>query len=332
MSNQLIRLKTGEDDAGRRLDRILRKALPDHSLSLIHRLLRQGKIRVDDKPARPETRVLSGSVIQIAARTDPQKRSDPSCQHPRAVLPPLPDVLAKGSGIVFFNKPAGLASHGAGSLDAIVKAHHAARRSSAPSISFKPGPLHRLDRPTSGVIAFSESLAGAKLFTELLRERRIAKTYLAIVEGRVPTNGELIWKDVLVRDKSARKTFIGADESAPNSMGSPRESPAPPKIATTIIRVLASGDCHTLIEARIATGRTHQIRAQAAAHGHPLAGDVKYGGRRMAGGFLLHAWKIEFDRDIDDLPRSISAPPPEPFMASISSLFGRSPPGISQEP
>ena len=318
---ETLRLETGEDDAGRRLDRILRKALPDHSLSLIHRLLRQGKIRVNGKPARLETKVLAGSVIQVETLAEPQKRLGHSPQNNGGVLPALPEMLAKGSGIVFFNKPAGLASHGAESLDAIVKARYAARPPS-PSLSFKPGPLHRLDRPTSGVIAFSESLAGARLFTELLRERRIAKTYLAIVEGRVAASEALTWRDVLLRDKSARKTFV-------EEAGGDAKPPAPPKAAETEIRVLARGDCHTLIEARIVTGRTHQIRAQAAARGHPLAGDAKYGGHlakgRPGGEFFLHAWKIEFDRDIVGLPRIFLAPPPEPFAARILDLFGRSP-------
>jgi len=303
-------LQTGTDDAGRRLDRILRKTLPNHPLSLIHRLLRQGKIKVDDKPARPETRVQPGSVIQIATQGEPEKQERHSKKN-GAIHAPLPEVLAKGSGIIVFNKPAGLASHGPKSLDTLVKAHWLPP---APSLSFRPGPLHRLDRPTSGAIAFSENLEGAKLFSELLRERRITKTYLAIVEGRVlaTPSGELSWRDALLRDRDEKKTFVETTKGAPA------------KSAETLVRVLASNNCHTLIEAKIATGRTHQIRAQATAHGHPLAGDVKYGGGAIEGGvFFLHAWKIGFDQDIDGLPRVISAPLPKPFLAKIISAFGR---------
>jgi len=300
-------LTTGMDDAGRRLDRILRKALPDHSLSLIHRLLRQGKIKLDGKSAKPETRVWADAVIQIPTQKEPQnspytsQKNDPS-------LPRLPEILARGSGIIVFDKPVGLASHGPESLDTIVKAHYAAKPPS--SLSFRPGPLHRLDRPTSGAIAFSENLAGARLFTELLLNRRVAKTYLAIVEGRMQ-DGELSWQDGLVRDKTAKKTFVGGEEF-------PSE-----KVARTSVRMLACNDSFTLMEASIVTGRTHQIRAQAAAHGHPLAGDVKYGGSKIQdGGFFLHAWKIGFDLDIVGLPRLIIAPLPKPFMTRVTALFG----------
>ena len=330
-----IRLTAGTDDAGRRLDRILRRALPDHSLSLIHRLLRQGKIRVDDAPAGPETRVQPDAVIQIETQREPKPRSEPSREN-RAPQASLPDILANGAGIIVFNKPAGLASHGPESLDTLVKAHHARERQSARSLSFRPGPLHRLDRPTSGAIAFSENLAGARLFSELLREGRIAKTYLAIVEGRPAVSrgpavsrepivkpkstGEMIWRDPLRRDGAARKTLVATARDTDGSLA-----------AETRARLLASGDRYSLMELEISTGRTHQIRAQAAAHGYPLAGDLKYGGHpiqghpkadRDAGGFFLHAWKIEFDRDIDGLPRIVRAPLSRPFLALLRVFFG----------
>jgi len=307
-----VRLKTGADDAGRRLDRILRKALPDCSLSFIHRLLRQGKIRVDGGTVKPETRVPADAVIEIATSEKTRLRPGSSPMGNRLepgglrVPAALPEILARGSGVVFFNKPAGLASHGPGSLDAIVKARYAERPSG--SLSFRPGPLHRLDRPTSGVVAFSESLAGAKLFTELLRERRVTKTYLAILEGRL-ASAEPLWRDELARDETARKTFVaGSADSG--------------KFAETGVRALACNGSHTLVEANIVTGRTHQIRSQAAARGNPLAGDVKYGGRPEPDGFFLHAWKLEFHAEVACLPRIVVAPPPPGFAERARSLFG----------
>jgi 23S rRNA pseudouridine955/2504/2580 synthase len=83
----------------------------------------------------------------------------------------------------------------------------------------------------------------------------------------------------------------------------------------------------TLLLAEIETGRTHQIRAHAAAHGHPLAGDIKYGGHvldggRRGGGFFLHAWKIELRETAPSFPHSITAPLPEAFGERIRALFG----------
>ena len=306
----LIRLNAGPDDDGRRLDRILRKALPDCPLSLIHRTLRQGGITVDGRVAGPAGRVRSGSSIEVRLEKEARRRKADSGPSERA---PLPELLASGAGILFFNKPPGLASHGRGSLDRLVKARYA--DGGRESLSFRPGPLHRLDRQTGGIIAFSETLAGARLFSGLLHERKIGKTYLAVVEGPLPEGSELIWEDRLVRDAVSRKSLVcGADSGRG-------------KDAASMVRVLASNGRLSLIRVRIATGRTHQIRLQAAARGHPLAGDLKYGGRRIAGEengvFFLHARKLEFHEEIEGLPRIIEAMPSEGFREQVGRNFGR---------
>jgi 23S rRNA pseudouridine955/2504/2580 synthase len=213
-------------------------------------------------------------------------------------------ILWRGAGIIVFNKPPGVATHGKDSLDTLVKTWLEGKLPA--SLSFKPGPLHRLDKPTSGVIAFSETIEGARLFSRLLRERKAAKTYLAIVEGRI--TGDEVWQDELIRDTRAKKTFTGG------AAGS--------KDALTAVKALAFNGSFTLIEARILTGRTHQIRAQAASHGHPLAGDVKYGGHGFPGGFYLHAWKLKLGEHLEGFPQPLVAPLPESFRSHISALFG----------
>ena len=303
-----IELKAGPDDAGRRLDRILRKALPEYSLSLIHRLLRQGKVRLNGKPAGPDARIQAGNVIQIGSGEWGVGSGDtpatPSSSDPYSLLPTLHSlILWRGSGIIVFNKPPGLATHGKDSLDTLVNAWLDGKLPA--SLSFKPGPLHRLDKPTSGAIAFSETIEGARLFSRLLRERKAAKTYLAIVEGRA---GDQVWQDDLIRDTTAKKTFTGGETGSKNAL--------------TAVKALASNGSFTLIEARIVTGRTHQIRAQAAAHGHPLAGDAKYGGHSFPGGFYLHAWKLELGEYLEGFPQPLIAPLPESFRSRISALFG----------
>ncbi|MDR1839188.1 MAG: RluA family pseudouridine synthase [Treponema sp.] len=290
-----MELITGENDKGRRLDRILRKALPDHPLPLIHRLLRQGQVFVNGKPAKAQDRPDYGVKISIPSLKDAPK---PAPETP--FLPP-PAIIWEGPGLIAVNKPAGLAVHGPESLDSMVRSFLADKIT--PSLSFKPGPLHRLDKPSSGIVVFSTDIDGARLFSALMRERRVKKTYLAVVEGNVKK--EEIWEDELFRDREKKKTFVSQDG----------------KDAVTAIKPLASNGEYSLIAAQIATGRTHQIRAQAAARGHPLAGDKKYGGHGKAG-LLLHAWKLEF------LEYSIEAPIPEafksgppPFLTSITTLF-----------
>ena len=331
-----INLITGPNDEGRRLDRILRKALPDYSLSLLHRLIRQKKILVDNAPVNLDFRVKTGMYIQVNYR--PQRinqQADDSmknnlvnyrCQrvndksklehemnpvnyhcelvNDNKISPsPLPQILFKDKGIIVFNKPAGLASHGKHSLDTLVKNY--LYQTLTPSLSFMPGPLHRLDQHTSGAITFSQNLKGAQWFSHLLRERKIIKTYLAIAEGRI-NNGQK-WQDELVRDKSIQKTFISNyKKESVKSLD-----------AVTIVKSHASANNYSLIEVQIITGRTHQIRAQAASHGHPLAGDRKYGGQPFAGGYFLHAWKLE----CPDQGLYICAPLPALFRQKIKLLF-----------
>ena len=294
----MIEMSAGPDDGGRRLDRVLRKRLPNLPLAAIYRLLRQGRVRVNGGPARGEYRIRAGDRISlgIAPEEVPSKaevRRPPDMRGLQIVL--------ETADLLFCSKPAGLVVHGPASLDTLVQAYLAPARSD--SLSFKSGPLHRLDQGTSGLIVFSKTLAGAQVFSALIRERRVIKRYAALVEGRVA--GPAVWEDRLGRDRSRRITGPGA------------------KSALTRIRPLAAGPSYSLILAEIHTGLTHQIRAQAGLHGHPLAGDRKYGGGLQAGGFLLHAWSLEFPPDAGlSLPRLVSAPFPAGFERRIQELLG----------
>jgi 23S rRNA pseudouridine955/2504/2580 synthase len=354
----IIELKAGPDDAGRRLDRILRKSLPQYSLSLIHRLLRQGKVTVNGKTANPNDRISSLSLIQLTIETPVNhadanhrlqsgNKKDTSVNNRHELVNKerilvkyrsqrvnkkdgmqdqssvfLPEIIWRGSGIIVFNKPSGLASHGKNSLDTLVKTWLIGKIK--PSLSFKPGPLHRLDQSTSGAIAFSESLEGARWFSRLLRERKVSKTYLAIVEGKII--GDEVWRDNLVRNKTIKKTFIREQPTEDEDCEAKYD-----RNAVTVIKALASNGSYTLIEARIITGRTHQIRAQAASHGHPLVGDKKYGrmyirtlpfpAQNQHYGFYLHSWKMEPEERIEGFPQPLIAPIPEEFLLQIKLLF-----------
>jgi 23S rRNA pseudouridine955/2504/2580 synthase len=288
---------SGEDDKGRRLDRVLRKTLPDHPLPLLYRLLRQGLVLVDGKPAKAQYRLNCGETITIPLSPPCLENSVKTRFNKRLAVP---DIIWQDRGLIAVNKPAGLEVHGLESLDAMVNAFLTGKL--PPSLSFKPGPLHRLDKPTSGIVVFSTNIEGARLFSSLLRERKVRKTYLALIEGLVEK--EETWQDELVRDFEKKKTSAFKSPSA----GS--------KTAVTVVRPLAANGKYSLITAEIRTGRTHQIRAQAAAHGHPLAGDGKYGSRER-GNFFLHAWKLEF------LEYSIEAPLPEAFDKKTTEIFNR---------
>lgn len=289
-----MELITGDNDKGRRLDRILRKALPGHPLPLLHRLLRQGRVFVNNKPAKANDRLDSGVKISIPSLEDAEK--------PAVAVKflPCPEILFQGSGLLAVNKPAGISVHGNDSLETMVRSFLADKLPA--SLSFKPGPLHRLDKPSSGIVVFSAGIEGARLFSSLLKEQKVRKTYLAIVEGNIEK--EEIWEDILTRDKIKKKTFV-SQKKYDNG-----------KIAVTRVKPLSTAGGCTLVIAEIATGRTHQIRAQAAEHGHVLLGDKKYGSN-FKGGFFLHARKMEF------LGFNIEAPLPQRFIKKIEELFGK---------
>lgn len=293
------------NDGGRRLDRILRKSLPDMPLSRIHLLLRKGLVMLDGKRAQGAIRVKEGSRITLLG-TEPGSESKPLPVR-EAVSPiPPPQILWEGEGLLILNKPAGLLAHGQGSLETMVHAYLAPRL--LPSLSFKPGPLHRLDRQTSGIMVFSTGLEGARYFSGLMQKRQVKKSYLALVEGKLDIPA--VWEDELIRDTHTSKTFI-AEKRAPGA-----------KDAGTCIVPLAVSPDYSLIKAEIRTGRTHQIRAQAAFHGHPLAGDRKYGGS-PPGRLLLHAYTLEFpQRRESEPPLRLKAPLPEPFSRRIRAIFG----------
>ncbi|GHV16025.1 pseudouridine synthase [Spirochaetia bacterium] len=326
MDQELI---AGADDDGRRLDRILRKALPGLPLSLVHRLLRKGRVLVDGVRAGGDLRVRAGAVIRVRGMADggfgeiglhdgkvSADSGTGSAGNARQIavtdIPAL-DILFEGAGLLILNKPVGVAVHGENSLEEQVREYLAGKLER--SLSFKPGPLHRLDKPTSGVIVFSRSLEGARFFSGLLRERRIRKWYLALLDGSIQK--QQTWEDRLVRDTRQEKTF-------------PSLGDEPGKPGRTTVTPLTDTGSYTLARLEIHTGRTHQIRAQAAIHGHPLAGDRKYGGSFLSGGLLLHAEILEFP-EISELVgtemeklagKRITAPVPAAFQGKIRSLFG----------
>jgi len=326
-----MELITGQNDKDRRLDRILRKALPCCPLPLIHRLIRQKQILVNGKPGKAQDRLKCGDNIFIPDLNDVKQKINPQFNINKRAdhnLKPL-SVIWEGCGLLAVNKPAGLSVHGKNSLDTMVRFFLEDKL--PPSLSFKPGPLHRLDKPSSGIVVFSSSLEGGRLFSSLMQEHKVKKTYLAIVEGKAEKKE--FWRDDLFRDKEKKKTFI---ETKTNNLNN--------KNAITKITPLAASENHSLIKAEIETGRTHQIRAQAAFHGHPLAGDVKYGGRRIIRNvelemrsekrerdkeqtaknrepsekkavFFLHAWELEF------LMYSLEAPLPQEFCEIVKMIF-----------
>lgn len=298
-----------EDDSQRRADRVLRRLLPHRTQSQIYSAFRKGLIKLNSEKIPPSRLTQKGDELSVAAFLfeDAQPEAAPSENAPHAA--PRNSALEnsrqknfieeitvfKNEHIVFLNKPCGMSVHGKGSLAEIFSD---SPQKSAPSISFRQGPLHRLDKNTSGLIAFSASLSGAKWFSEKMRNHEIRKSYLGIAEGKI--SQEQTWRDEI----------DGKD-------------------ALTIARPLAHGNIDgldlTFAEYKILTGRKHQIRAHGASHGHPLFGDEKFGGQGRAasarGQYFLHAYKMELPPNELSLPNLLKIALPETFSDFLKTYF-----------
>lgn len=296
----------GENDAGRRLDRILRRLWHQAPLSHIHRELRLGHVRVNGRPRKGAYRVEPGDRIALAGGDPDDIAGTRAERAPTPVSTPRVEAVWENEHLAAFSKPAGTPTIGEGSLEEAVTPGLAV--AAQDSLSFRPGPLHRLDRNTSGLILFSKSLHGARRFTELQEAGELSKLYLGIVGGELEAPGR--WDFPLTRDKKRRVSLV-------RPKGRPAETAYHPLAA-------ASDGALTLCLFVIRSGFTHQIRAHAAAGGAPLAGDRKYGGPPLLGaGYYLHAVAVVPEAsDAFFGCELIWAPPPPRFLRVVESYFG----------
>jgi 23S rRNA pseudouridine955/2504/2580 synthase len=207
-------------------------------------------------------------------------------------------VLHEDNGILALNKPQGIDAQ----IELCALARVYLEGKLPPSLSFSPGPLHRLDKGASGVMVFGKSLAGAREFSELLRGGLLQKTYVALLEGSL--NAPQVWQDKLAYSNTLQRTLLADSGRA--------------KYAETRALPLEVCGGLTLAKINIVTGRRHQIRAQAAARGFPLYGDGKYGGKNSPP-FFLHSRRLVFPPG-STFPRSISAPIPPDFEQKLIEL------------
>ncbi len=291
------------DDDDRRIDRIVRKFLPDLPLSAVYRHLRNGYIRIDGSRAKPDARIREGQTIMIALRIVGAEAEAGASARPESVLSAPSagriQVLLETPDILVLNKPAGIPVHGEGGIDAMVPQAPGA----LDSLSFRSAPLHRLDKGTTGVLVLSRSLAGARWFSSAISENRVGKEYVGLAEGHLAAEAEWSGTDGSGRSMTTlAKPLAFAPDSLSRGM--------------------------TLVSYRILTGRKHQIRIQTSERGHPLAGDVRYGGGTRspagAGVWLLHSWKITFPDDRPSgIPSGLAAPLPRAFARAILETFGQ---------
>lgn len=286
------------DHAGRRVDNFLAHVLGGLPRSRLYRLLRKGEVRVNGGRVGADTRLQLGDRVRIPpVRLAVAEASAP----PQALLDRLRDaVLHEDDGLLVLDKPAGLAAHGGTGLAyGLIEALRALR---GPGVTLEL--VHRLDRDTSGCIMVAKTHRRLRALHDALRAGQVEKHYLALVAGRWrPQKLRLESRLAKVRDGQAEARIEEADDG---------------KLAVTVFDFVEDWPGATLVGADLDSGRTHQIRVQAASAGHPLAGDPTYGdpdfnARMRALGLkrmFLHAASLRIpDGSRDGLIVSAALPP-----------------------
>jgi 23S rRNA pseudouridine1911/1915/1917 synthase len=302
------------ESAGVRLDRFLAEQLPELSRTRIQGLVEEGRVRVDGISRKPSHRVEPGEKVYLEIPAPP-----PPGVEPEAI--PL-DILYEDEALAIINKPAGMVVHpGAGlshgTLVAALLAKFGSGSLSTIGGPLRPGIVHRLDKETSGALIVAKTDAAHRKLVEEFRARRIEKTYVALLHGSVKSDAGRI--ELPVARDLRRRTRMTARR---------REG----REARTDWQVGLRVGAFTLVQARLHTGRTHQIRVHFSAIGCPVVGDTLYGAPRaerigkevlppLARNFL-HAARVAFDHPITGRRVDVRAPLPKE-LSDYLRMLGR---------
>ncbi|SFB20994.1 23S rRNA pseudouridine955/2504/2580 synthase [Cohnella sp. OV330] len=284
----MINRKVTPSESGKRLHRFLRNLLPNVPLGQIYKMIDSGKVRVNGKRKKQDYELAAGDELAIYMEEEQYKEASIGQQKTKYVgVNADVHVVYEDDQLLVALKPAGMLTHPdqTDQRDTLINRVHAYlyRKGELDSPMFMPATANRLDRNTSGLVLVGKTAGMLHQLNQWIQKHELKKYYVTIVEGRLEGEGELT--DELVRDEKRNRTRVA---SAANAADEKRLS------ATTRYRALSQGDGYSLVEIELVSGRTHQIRTHFQSIGHPLLGDVKYGGKIYAGinHQLLHAWRV----------------------------------------
>lgn len=275
-----------------RLDRFLTGSLAPLSRTRVQRLIDEGAVTVNGRkePARRLLEKGDRVVVQIPTFS----------ALPPAAVESVP-ILYEDADLIVVDKPAGLVVHPAGPhrTDTLIqrlwpKLSAGWADSGQRPATDRPGVVHRLDKGTSGVMVIAKTPAAAENISRQFSDRTVKKTYWALVEGTITAPGRI-------------RSLVGRSRHAPQKMST--ETGRPSETEYSVLKNFPTLPPRTLLEVRPRTGRTHQIRVQLAALGHPLVGDTLYGGTPGPRP-LLHAHKLEFRHPRTKKNLCYVSPPP----------------------
>ena len=294
-----MHLTSEPPDAGKRLDQLLHERLPQFSRSRIQEWIRGGRVHINGSaPGRASQIVRAGDSIDVDPAEPPPLRATPEAIPLR--------ILYEDDDVIALDKPAGMVVHaGAGvhSGTVVNALLHRFEKLSTTGGPLRPGIVHRLDRFTSGVLLAAKNDAAHHALAAQFSGRQVEKVYLALVHGSVEAETGRIERPI-ARDPQRRVRMTARLRQG--------------RAAVTEYRVTRRLSGFTLLEVRIGTGRTHQIRVHLSSIGHPVAGDTLYGapaniaGQPPLGRYFLHAQRIRFRQPSTGEEILVEAPlPPE---------------------
>jgi len=302
-------LEVGEEGVAQRIDNFLLRRLKGVPKSHVYRVLRSGQVRVNSARVKPDYRLRSGDRVRI-----PPVRVAEATKPPPTRIPALPVAYEDAARLVI-DKPAGVAVHGGSGLSYGAIEALRASRPHAKTLEL----AHRLDRDTSGLLIVAKKRSALTALHAMLREGRVDKRYWAIVHGRW-AKGE--------RELSERlhKYVTGAGERRVAVHDAGQE-------ARTRVRPIETGARFSLLELRLLTGRTHQIRVHLAHAGHPIVGDDKYGDRALDGPLeragakrlFLHARALAFAHPASQEALRITSPLPADMRSFLETQLALRP-------
>jgi 23S rRNA pseudouridine1911/1915/1917 synthase len=291
-------------DHGLRLDAYLSKRKRERSRSEWQRLIDLGAVLVNRHPAKPALRLTEGDRVDVLATPEHV------APRPEADIPL--DVVYQDRAVIVVNKPAGLVAHPApgnesGTLVNALLARYPELQD--PTGELRPGIVHRLDKDTSGLMVVGRTASAVAALQAQMKRRGAVKRYLVLVGGRIAEDHGQIDAPIARSATNRQKMAVRAD-------GKP---------ALTEFQVLERFGEWTLLEVRIHTGRTHQIRVHFAYIGHPVAGDGTYGRGRAPASLrrqFVHAAFLAFDSPIDGRLQEFTAPLPPDLELVLEELRG----------
>lgn len=284
-----------ENDGNQRLDRFLSKAVPDLPAGLVQKFLRKKRIKVNGAKTEGRRRLRAGDTVTLYIPDAFFTRVPEQYAYLKEVGCKL-EILHEGAGILILNKAPGVLCQpdrpdDRESLVTQVQSYlfQTGKWHPAEEASFVPALCNRIDRNTGGIVLAAGTAQALQEMNMRIREGQVKKYYLAALCG-TPTEKEGLLEGYIVKDGNTNKVSVSSRA-------------AEGKAARTRYRVLAEKEGLTLVECELLTGRTHQIRAQMAAMGCPLLGDIKYGGAPREDGYqALWAYKVSFEFERDPGP------------------------------